>query len=91
MQRQAAVIVLDEVPDSDTVSELASKHLEEFPAEAAFATCEIVYEVPQWLDVHDQDQMGAFLRDGAACLLVVYMEEEDEDADDLEDDEDFLD
>jgi hypothetical protein len=72
---QAAVIVLDHEPDAAEVSELATFHLESFPADEAHATCEIVYEPPQWLDVHEQDQMGAHLRDGAKCILIIYMQE----------------
>lgn len=88
---QAAVMVLDHVPDSDEVTELASLHLDEFPAEFAHATVEIVKDPPEWLDVHERDQMGAHLRDGGpdTCILVIYMQEaseeeldEDEDADD---------
>jgi hypothetical protein len=81
---QAAVMVLDHIPDAGEVTEIASHHLEDFPAEEAHATCELVYEPPTWLDVHERDQMGAFMRDGAACILIVYMREgnleEDDDA-----------
>lgn len=90
---QAAVMVMDHVPDSDEVTELATLHLDEFPADFAHATVEIVNEPPQWLEVHERDQMAAFLRDGGpeTCILVIYMQEasedeledEDEDADDF--------
>jgi len=75
---------MDHVPDADEVAELAYVHLEEFPSEDAVASCEILYEAPSWLSVGEQDQFGAFLRDGAACILVVYMQEgelEDEELD----------
>lgn len=68
-------MVMDHVPDEDEVGELASLHLEEFPADEAFASCEIVYEPPSWLEVFERDQFAAHLRDGAACILVVYMQE----------------
>lgn len=68
-------MVLDHVPDSDEVAELAELHLEDYPAEEAHAICDIVYEPPDWLDMHEQDQMNAHLRDGAKCILIVYMRE----------------
>lgn len=77
-------MVMDHVPELEEVAEIATHHLEEFPADNAHASCEIVYSPPPWLDVHEQDQMGAFMRDGAACILVVYMREgtlEEEDLD----------
>lgn len=85
-------MVMDHVPDAEEVSELATFHLEDFPAEEAHATCEIVYTAPVWLELYEQDQMNAHLRDGAACVLVIYMQEgalEEEDED--EDEEDWLD
>lgn len=85
----AAIMVMDHIPDADEVSELAQIHLDDFPSDEAHASCEIVYEPPSWLDVHEQDQMSAFLRDGAACILVIYMQEgalESADDDDWDDD-----
>lgn len=82
---QAAVMVLDHVPDSEELSDLATIHLEDFPSEEAHATCEIVYDPPEWLEVHERDQMSAFLRDGAACILIIYMQAGR--ADDLEGEE----
>jgi hypothetical protein len=72
-------MVLDHIPDDDEVFELADHHLDLFEAEEAYASTEIVYEAPDWLSVAEQDQMNAFLRDGAACILVVYMREGDPD------------
>lgn len=69
------MIVLDHLPDDEEVSDLALAHLEDFPAEEAHASCEIVYQAPSWLEVHERDQMDAYIRDGAACILVVYMVE----------------
>lgn len=82
MRQSAAVMVLDHLPDEDEVEELALMHLEDFDAEEASATADIVYEAPEWLDVSEQDQINAFMRDGAECVLVIYMSDEpDEDAD----------
>lgn len=80
-------MVLDHEPDSDEVSELAATHLEDFPAECAHATVELTREPPEWLEVHERDQMGAFLRDGGpdTCILVIYMQEADDD--DMESDD----
>lgn len=68
-------MVMDHVPDEDEVAELAEMHLEDFPADEAFAKCSIVYQAPDFLCVGERDQINAYLRDGAVCVLVVYMEE----------------
>lgn len=84
-------MVLDHYPSHDEVTELASYHLEEFPADEAHATVDIVREPPEWLEVHERDQMAAHLRDGGpdCCVLVIYMQEGalDEDEDEFEDDD----
>lgn len=72
---QAAMVVLDHVPSDDEIEELAHYHLNDFPADEAHASCEIVYTPPTWLDIHEQDQFSAHLRDGAACILIIYMAE----------------
>jgi hypothetical protein len=72
---QAALMVLDHVPDEDEVTQYAAHHLEDFPADEAFATIEITTDVPTWLSICEQDQMSAFLRDGAVCILIIYMQE----------------
>lgn len=79
-------MVLDHVPDDDEIEELAHKHLEEYPAEEAHARIQITYEPPEFLGIGEQDQIGAFMRDGAACILVIYMAE-GEDCDDDDDEE----
>lgn len=88
VKAQAAIMVLDHMPDSDEIEDLAEKHLEDYPAEEAYATVELLHEAPDWLSVHEQDQMNAHLRDGAACILVVYMQEGDGDCEEEEDDDD---
>jgi len=86
---QAAVMVLPHVPEPDEIAEYASHHLEDFPAENAYATVEITKTPPDWLDLHEQDQMAAHLRDGGdeMCILVIYMQEdlEGDDGDDSDD------
>ena len=69
----AAVMVLDHVPDEDEIEELALGHLDEFDAEDAHATTEILYSSPTWMDMCERDQIDAHLRDGGVCVLVVYM------------------
>lgn len=71
----AALIVLDHEPDQDEVAAYAEYHLENFPADEAVARCELVYEPPAWVNVGEQDQLRAFLRDGSSCILIVYMRE----------------
>jgi len=80
---QAAMIVLDHTPDEEEISEYALSHLDEFPADEAHASCEVMYESPEWLDLHERDQFDAHLRDGAECILVIYMMEG------CDDDEDY--
>jgi hypothetical protein len=77
-------MVMDHVPDEDEIEELAYLHLDDFPADEATAQCEILYAPPDWLNIAEQDQMGAYIRDGAACILVIYMCEGDYE-DDYED------
>lgn len=74
-------MVLDHIPNEDEVEELALGHLEDFDAEEAHATIEILQKAPTWMDLCEQDQINAHMRDGGACVLVVYM------SDDTEDDE----
>lgn len=69
-------MVLDHEPDAEECSELATFHLEDFPAEEAYATIEITHSPPEWLELYEQDQMGAYLRDlPNACILIIYMQE----------------
>ena len=74
-EASAALIVLDHVPDQDEMADHAIASLEEFPADEANATCEVAYAAPAWLPMAERDQLDAFMRDGAACILVVYMNE----------------
>lgn len=69
----AAVMVLDHIPDADEIEELALGHLEEFDADEAHATTEILYSPPPWMELCERDQIAAHLRDGGMCVLVVYM------------------
>lgn len=81
-------MVLDHLPDADEIEELADEHLENYPAEEAYATVELLHQAPDWLATHEQDQMNAFLRDDKnACILVVYMQEGDFEDDEDEDEE----
>ncbi len=76
VQPQAAVIVLPHKPDRDELAELAEFHLDEFPAAEAYATFEFMEQAPDWLELHEQDQMNAFMRDlNGGCILVIYMKE----------------
>lgn len=80
MAKSAAVMVLDHMPDDDEIEDLAYDRLEEFPAEEATATIDIVYKAPEWMSTAEQDQINAHMRDGGVCIVVVYMSDEEEDA-----------
>ena len=81
MNRSAAVTVLDFIPDESEIEEFALGHLEEFDAEEAHATVEILKQAPEWMDLCEQDQVNAHMRDGGACVLVVYMVDDTEEID----------
>lgn len=85
MVQSAAIMVLDHMPDDDEIEELAFHHLEAFEPESAHATIDIVYKAPDWLDVHERDQINAHMRDGGACIIVIHLIEDEEDADTEED------
>lgn len=70
-------MVMDHVPDEEEIAEIAADHLEDFPAEEAHARCQVVYTAPDFLSTCERDQIGAYLRDGAVCVLVIYMAEDD--------------
>lgn len=80
MGQSAAVMVLDHLPDDDEIDELADAHVEscedEFITEIAAA---IVYEAPDFMSMCERDQINAHLRDGGACVLVLYVTYADED------------
>jgi hypothetical protein len=77
MARSAAFMVLDHIPDDEEMEDWAYTHLEDFEAEQASATVDIVYEAPRWLATHEQDQINAHMRDGGVCILVIYMTDEE--------------
>lgn len=70
-------MVLDHIPDEDEIADYAAAHLEEFPADEAYARCSVMYKAPMFLEVGERDQINAHVRDGAACILVIYMCEGD--------------
>lgn len=72
---QAAVMVMDHIPDEDEVADLAAMHLEDFPADEAYARCQLTDTAPDFLCVAERDQINAYMRDGMACILVIYMSE----------------
>ena len=88
----AAVMVLDHYPSEAEVDELTQFHLEQFDADYAEATAQIVRKAPDFLCTSEQDQINAHIRDGGknCYVLVVYMEEtEPFDTDDEDEDEPF--
>lgn len=84
MGQSAAVMVLDHHPTDEEIDELADAHVEEcedqFITEIAAA---VVYEAPDFMSCSEQDQINAHLRDGGACVLVLYVTYSDEPDDDF--------
>lgn len=78
MNQSAAVRVLDEIPSEEDIEDYAYESLEEFDAESATATIELLDHPPEWMSVGEQDQINAYLRDGSVCVLVIYMRETDD-------------
>lgn len=76
MNQSAAVMVLDHVPSDQEIEEIAYSHLEEFDADEATATFELVHKAPDWMNICEQDQINAYVRDQPrSIILVVYMVE----------------
>lgn len=74
MNQSAAVMVLDEMPTEEDIEELVLAHLDTLDDdEDVSASIDIVYKAPEWMDVCEQDQVNAHLRDGGACVLVLYI------------------
>lgn len=73
MGQSAAVMVLDHVPDEDELEEYAFAQLEELDDETAEAVVDLRKEAPDWMTLSEQDQINAHMRDGSACVLVIYI------------------
>lgn len=74
MSRSAAVMVLDEMPSDEDIDELVNAHLETLDDEDNIEiSVDITKRAPEWMDIGEQDQVNAHLRDGGVCVLVLYI------------------
>lgn len=73
MSQSAQIMVLDEIPDEQDLEEIVCAHLDSIDEDEVEASIDIVYEAPDWLTTGEQDQVNAHLRDGGACVLVLYI------------------
>lgn len=81
----AAVIVLDHRPSDEEIEDLAYAHLDEFGADQATASFEILSGAPDWMNVCEQDQINAHMRDSSGSVVLVIYMVEGEFSDDEED------
>ena len=79
MSQSAAVMVLDEIPTDEDIEELVYAHLDAMDEDNVEATIDIIYTAPDWMSICEQDQINAHLRDGGACVLVLYLTIEEDD------------
>lgn len=89
VEPRAAVLVRDHYPTDDEIDELTHMYLDDYPADYAKATSEVIRKAPDFMATCEQDQINAHLRDGGPRfhVLVVYMQEIEPFDDD--DDEDY--
>jgi hypothetical protein len=74
MSQSAAVMVLDEMPDQEDLDELVEAHLDTFDGtEDVEISIDILYKAPDWMDICEQDQVNAHMRDGGVCIVVLYV------------------
>lgn len=74
MSQSAAVMVLDEIPTDEDIDELVAAHLDALDDdEGVEVSVDITEKAPEWMDIGEQDQVNAHLRDGGVCVLVLYI------------------
>lgn len=74
MSQSAAVMVLDEIPSEEDIDELVCAHLETLDEDDNIeVSVDIVKKAPEWMDIGEQDQVNAHMRDGGVCVLVLYI------------------
>lgn len=77
MSRIRGTVVLSIVPDAQQEHQIATAVAQ--VAEAELTSWEILDRLPSGLDVATEDQLSATLRDNPrGCVLVVWMEDNDE-------------
>lgn len=69
-------MVLDEMPSDEDIDELVNAHLETLDEDDGIEiSVDITDRAPDWMEIGEQDQVNAHLRDGGACVLVLYITE----------------
>lgn len=84
MSQAAAVMVLDEMPSEEDIDEMVNAQLDDYDDDESISvSVDITYKAPDWMDIGEQDQVNAHMRDGGVCVLVLYITVlEDDQADD---------
>lgn len=74
MSQSAAVMVLDEMPSEEQIDEMIEEHVAAFDEEDNIeVSVDVSDKAPDWMDISEQDQINAHLRDGGVCVLVLYI------------------
>ena len=74
MSQSAAVMVLDEMPSEEDIEEMIDAHLDTFgDDEGISVSVDITDKAPDWMEIGEQDQVNAHMRDGGVCVLVLYI------------------
>ena len=74
MSQSAAVMVLDEMPSEEDIDEMIDAHLDTFgDDEGISVSVDITDKAPDWMEIGEQDQVNAHMRDGCVCVLVLYI------------------
>lgn len=77
-------MVLDEMPSEEDIDEMVNAQLDDYDDDESISvSVDITYKAPDWMDIGEQDQVNAHMRDGGVCVLVLYITVlEDDQADD---------
>lgn len=74
MSQSAAVMVLDEMPSEEDIDDFIAAHLDTLDEDDNVeVSVDVSNKAPDWMDIGEQDQINAHLRDGGVCVLVLYI------------------
>jgi hypothetical protein len=74
MSQTAAVMVLDEMPTEEDLDELVCAHLDTLDEDDNIEiSIDVSTKAPEWMDIGEQDQVNAHMRDGGVCVVVLYV------------------
>lgn len=74
MSQSAAVMVLDEMPSEEQIDEMIAEHIDALDEDDNVeVSVDVSTKAPDWMDISEQDQINAHLRDGGVCVLVLYI------------------